>query len=99
MDKAQQTTQTQQRTQVPVTERPHDTYYLPEDLRRELKRVGTMASLEFEGEYGVELEKNRHIRPLMLYLGMQRLEEMSPETIHETLTESDLLDTAPDLCS
>jgi hypothetical protein len=76
----------------PIKERTHETFYLREDLRRELRRITGQASLDFEMEYNAELEKNRHLRPLLLHLGAKKLEEMEPEEIENALNETEILD-------
>ena len=86
--------QVQQKQQTPVTERKHATFYLGENLLRELDRGGEQASWKFEDEYGVELEKNRHIRPLVIQLGLQQLQDMNAKDINNVLEESDNIDDA-----
>lgn len=87
-----QTSQTQQTSQLPLTERTHSTFYLRDDLQAELRQVRKQLELDVDLEYGIELEKNRHIRPLMLYLGAKQLEEMDAEDVAETLDSTDVLD-------
>jgi hypothetical protein len=43
-------------------------------------------------QFDTELEKNRHLRPLLLHLGAKKLEDMDPEAIESALNETDLLD-------
>lgn len=75
-----------------IKERKHDTFYLRDDLRRELRRVTGQSNLDFEMTFGTELEKNRHLRPLLLYLGAQQLESMTPDEIRNILDRTDVLD-------
>jgi hypothetical protein len=76
----------------PIKERTHETFYLREDLRRELRRISGQANLDFEMEFNTELEKNRHLRPLLLHLGAKQLENMTPEEIENALDETNILD-------
>ena len=76
----------------PIKERTHETFYLRDDLRRELRRISGQASLDFEMKFDTELEKNRHLRPLLLHLGAKQLEDMDPEAIKSVLNDTDLLD-------
>lgn len=78
-----------------MTDRRHATFYLSEDLHKRLNRGGKRVSLDYEMEFDAELGKNRYLRPLMLYLGLERLQEMSPEEIRDVLNEIDVLDEAP----
>ena len=86
------TTDKQSLDEQPIKERTHETFYLRDDLRRELRRISGQASLDFEMQFDTELEKNRHLRPLLLHLGAKQLEEMNPEAIENALNETDLLD-------
>ena len=86
------TTDEQPLNEQPIKERTHETFYLRDDLRRELRRVTGQANLDFEMAFDTELEKNRHLRPLLLYLGAKELEAMEPAEIKDTLLETDLLD-------
>lgn len=87
-----QTSQTKQTSQSPLTERTHSTFYLRDDLQAELRQVRKQLELDVDLEYGIELEKNRHIRPLMLYLGAKQLEDMDTEDVAEMLDTTDVLD-------
>ena len=88
-----QTEQTTPRPEVrPVKERAHDTYYLREDLQRELRRLVDPTVTEAEVELDVDLETNRHVRPLLLLLGARRLHDLEPEEIAELLNKEDVLD-------
>lgn len=78
--------------QQPIKERTHETFYLRNDLRHELRRITGQANLDFEMAYGIELEKNRHLRPLLLYLGAQKLDDMAPEDVRDVLENTDVLD-------
>lgn len=87
-----QTSQTKQTSQSPLTERTHSTFYLRDDLQAELRQVRKQLELDVDLEYGIELEKNRHIRPLMLYLGAKKLEDMDATDVAEMLDTTDVLD-------
>lgn len=76
----------------PVTERDHSTFYLHEDLSNELRRAWLEMQMSFIDEYGFEPEKNRHFRPLVLYLGAQKIKEMDTDEIASTLNTTDILD-------
>ena len=95
-DEAAQRTQREQAEQTPVTDRRHATFYLAEDLHKRLDRGGKRVSLDYEMEFDAELGKNRYLRPLMLYLGLERLQEMDPEEIRNILDETGVLDDAPE---
>jgi hypothetical protein len=86
------TTDEQPLNEQPIKERTHETFYLRDDLRREIRRTSGQANLDFEMAFNTELEKNRHLRPLLLYLGAKELEAMEPAEIKDTLLETDLLD-------
>jgi hypothetical protein len=103
----EQTAQTSQRSQnsqrsqkneqgtqkQPVKQRPHRTIYLPDDLDDEFESVIDRLQYETKSEEGVRLAKNRHTYPLIVYLGLERASDMSPDEVLTTLTETDILDT------
>jgi len=86
------TTDEQSLDEQPIKERTHETFYLRDDLRRELRRISGQASLDFEMQFDTELEKNRHLRPLLLHLGAKELESMNSEDIENVLNETEILD-------
>ena len=96
-----QTAQTSQRSQrneqgtqkQPVKQRPHRTIYLPDDLDDEFESVIDRLQYETKSEEGVKLAKNRHTYPLIVYLGLERASDMTPDEVLTTLTETDILDT------
>lgn len=96
-----QTSQHSQRTQrneqgakkQPVKQRPHRTIYLPGDLDDEFESVIDRLQYETKSEEGVKLAKNRHTYPLIVYLGLERASDMTPDEVLTTLTETDILDT------
>lgn len=96
-----QTSQTSQREQrneqgtqkQPVKQRPHRTIYLPDNLDDEFESVIDRLQYETKSEEGVKLAKNRHTYPLIVYLGLERASDMTPDEVLTTLTETDILDT------
>lgn len=80
----------------PVKDRPHRTVYLPTDLDDEFEsqidRIQYEAKHETEGEK-MELAKNRHVYPVIVYLGLERANAMTIDELLATLTETDVLDT------
>jgi len=90
-----QTTQTPVESQTKsesITNRNHSTFYLRDDLMKELRQTRKQLELDVEIEYGIELEKNRHIRPLLLYLGAQQVQDMDATDIIDVLNTTDVLD-------
>ena len=93
-----QTSQSSQRNEQgtqkqPVKQRPHRTIYLPEDLDEEFESMVDRLQYETKSEEGVKLAKNRHTYPLIVYLGLERASDMTPDEVLTTLTETDILDT------
>jgi hypothetical protein len=93
-----QTSQSSQRNEQgtqkqPVKQRPHRTIYLPDDLDNEFESVIDRLQYETKSEEGVKLAKNRHTYPLIVYLGLERANDMTPDEVLTTLTETDILDT------
>jgi hypothetical protein len=80
----------------PVTDRRHATFYLTDSLHQLLERTFHELQGDLKSRYDspIEIEKNRHFRPLMLYLGAQQLKRMETEEVVETLDSVELLDTA-----
>lgn len=62
--------------------------YLPEPLADELAYQFKLTSAEYERELGEEMEKNRHWYPLVIELGLEQIEEMDPEAMHDRLQQS-----------
>lgn len=88
-----ETQQTSQTQQTPVTDRNNATFYLSDELLTEIRRVTKQTELDVDVEYDTELEKNRHLRPLLLYLGAQQLTVMDAEDVVTMLDTTDVLDT------
>ena len=62
--------------------------YLPEDVKKRLKRAYQQASLDVEMELDEDvLEKNRHWYPLVLTAGLDALEDVDPSEIWERAHE------------
>ncbi|ELY96531.1 hypothetical protein [Natrialba taiwanensis] len=59
--------------------------YLPEFLDRSLTTSYKHLDLDFEEEYGHSLQKTRHYYPLVVALGIERLESMDPEEVQERI--------------
>lgn len=76
----------------PIKERKHDTFYLREDLRTEFNRLTAGAVAEAEASTGVKLGDNRHLRPLALKLGAERINQMDPEEVVAKLVDDVVLD-------
>lgn len=76
----------------PITDRQHTTFYLSDALRTELTDARVSMEYELQREYGFEMEKNRHFRPLALYLGARKIKTMSAEEIADILDTTDVLD-------
>jgi hypothetical protein len=54
---------------------------------------GDRLQYETKSEEGVKLAKNRHTYPLIVYLGLERASDMTPDEVLTTLRETDILDT------
>lgn len=61
--------------------------YLPEFLDRRLTTTYKHADLMFEEEFGRSLQKTRYYYPLLVALGMERIEEMEAKEIQERIEE------------
>jgi hypothetical protein len=78
-----------------IGERKQVILYLREGVADRLDLVEDEVALEWKREFGTELERNRHIRPLMLERGMESAREMSAEEIREYLLDAEQLDDSP----
>lgn len=95
-DMSSQPNQTDQSSQTtPVKERPHRTIYLPEEIDDDLETAIDTLQFKSKTEHGRELVKNRHAYPLLVYLGLQRANEMDVEELLAVLEETDALDDPP----
>ncbi|AYM00298.1 hypothetical protein PhiH1_260 [Halobacterium phage phiH] len=59
--------------------------YLPEFLQRRLTTRYKHLDLAFEEEYGQSLQKTRYYYPLVIAMGIERLEEMEPTEVQERI--------------
>ena len=71
-----------------VKERQTGTYmYLPDAQVKDLRRVYNVIKAEYEYEYDLPFEKNRHFYPLVVQFGLERLQEMDPATVRDRLED------------
>lgn len=67
-------------------------FYLPDDLNRELTTAYKRLDLEIEqADAEIDLKKTRHYYPLVVALGLERLEEMEVTEVTEQLERQDFL--------
>ena len=59
--------------------------YLPEELTSELGRQYKYLDLELDEEFGMSIQKTRHYYPLIVALGLERLEELEAKEVKEQL--------------
>jgi hypothetical protein len=59
--------------------------YLPDFLERQLTTRYKHLDLAFEEEYGRSLQKTRYYYPLVVSLGLERLEGMEPKELKESI--------------
>lgn len=59
--------------------------YLPEFLDRQMTTTYKHADLAFEEEFGRSLQKTRYYYPLLVALGMERIEEMEAKELQERI--------------
>lgn len=93
--KVSQTTETHKTSQTskkPLGERSQILFYLTEGQADRLDLVTDEVQLNCKREFGVELEKNRHVRPLVLALGLERVEEMDATAIRDAVRDRGALD-------
>jgi len=71
-----------------VKEEQIGTYmYLPETQVKELNRLYNLIKAEYEFKYDAKFEKNWHFYPLIIYFGMDRLNNMELSEIRDKLEE------------
>lgn len=58
-------------------------FYLPDALADTLGRRYKYLDLELDEEFGVSIQKTRHYYPLIVELGLERLDELEPEEVKE----------------
>ena len=61
--------------------------YLPEFLDRQLTTTYKHADLGFEEEFGHSLQKTRYYYPLLVALGMERIEQMEAQELQERIED------------
>jgi len=65
-------------------------FYLDDDLNNDLSTAFKRLDLELsEADAGVDLKKTRHFYPLVVELGLERLEEMDITEVTERLERKD----------
>lgn len=62
-------------------------FYLPDELTDDLSRQYKYLDLELDEEFGLSIQKTRHYYPLIVTLGLQRLDELSSKEIKGELEE------------
>jgi hypothetical protein len=67
--------------------------YLPEWQRDDLRDFADDAQYHYRKEHGVELEKNRHVYPLVVQYGLDALDATDASDLHEKLTALDRVPT------
>ena len=64
------------------------TFYLPDEMRDQLDDEFRRVEYELGGEIdGTSLKKDRHFKPLVISVGLDRLQEMDAEEIEAALRE------------
>jgi hypothetical protein len=64
--------------------------YLPEDLRQEFDLVADEMDTARRRRAGKHVEKIRHFEPLVVALGLEKIEELDNDELEERLAEFDL---------
>jgi hypothetical protein len=83
---SEQASQNAQKTQNVKKEWNVRSFYLDDNLDRNLTTAFKRLDLEFsEADVDIELQKTRHFYPLLIMLGLERLEEMDVTEITEEL--------------
>jgi hypothetical protein len=65
------------------------TVYLPDDIEREYSKAYKRLDLELTDEPDLTLKKTRHYNPLIIELGVERLEQMELHEIKERMEQFD----------
>lgn len=63
--------------------------YLPDELTSELGRRYKYLDLQLDEEFGKSIQKTRHYYPLIVALGLERLEGLETKEVKERLDELD----------
>lgn len=64
---------------------PATSVYLPEFLNSSLSTTYKRADLDFEEEFGKSLQKTRYYYPLVVKLGLERIESMEAQDLQERI--------------
>lgn len=73
-----------------VKEEQVGTYmYLPKSQKREMERIFNLLKAEYEYEFDTNLEKNRHLYPLVVKYGLDSLEGLDAQEIQDRLDSID----------
>lgn len=88
-------TETTKSSKTPLSEKKQVLFYLSETQSSTLDLVEQTVALDVKRELDIELEKNRHIRPLVLHFGLDRLQELSAEEIRDLLEETEHVEDPP----
>ena len=59
--------------------------YLPDELESDLSRTYKRLDWELEADQGISIKKTRHYYPLVVELGLERLEEMESNEIEDRI--------------
>lgn len=62
-------------------------FYLPDALADTLGRRYKYLDLELDEEFGVPIQKTRHYYPLIVELGLERLDELEPKEVKDRVEE------------
>lgn len=63
--------------------------YLPDELAQALGREYKQLDLDLDREHNLSIKKTRHYYPLIVSLGLERLEELETEEIKERVKDLD----------
>lgn len=83
--------ETSEASKTPMSERRQVMFYLTDDQAERLDLVYDEVRLQVKREFGIELEKNRHVRPLVLSVGLDRVAEMDATEIRDAITRRNTL--------
>lgn len=76
----------------PIKDRPHRTIYFPEELNEELEDTLKTIIFRSDMDEDIELGKNRHVYPLLMYLGLNEANKKDIDELLEVMKESPMLD-------
>lgn len=65
-------------------------FYMPEQLASELSTSYKILDLELDQEQNLSIQKTRHYYPLIVKLGLDRLDELDSEEVKEELEQLEL---------